>query len=158
MLLYLFYRTELKHIGAEWFAEDHTRCMAEEGLEIAFQITRLELLPDVLHTPFLTWPSLSPLSTATCPPPQIPLRHVLHVISFWAWDRLNHSHSLGLHRKLDVRKRNMPVADTPACKRLSFLEGPWKVDQKGKPLTSRNGFQKECHGDVFPLFWDSSQS
>lgn len=94
---------ELKHIGTKWFVEVHTWCIAEQGLEITFQITGLELLPEVLHSPS-SYSAIPVFSTATCPPPQTPLHHVLHLISFWAWGQLNHLNHQGLHKKVKFKK------------------------------------------------------
>lgn len=53
---------ELKHMGNKWFVEVLTLCIAEQGLEVTFQITGLELLPEVPAQPFLC-----PLPTASAP-------------------------------------------------------------------------------------------
>lgn len=68
---------ELKHAG--------TQCRAEQGLEITFQVTGLELLSEVLPRPFCSSdpavpPSHSQHSTTGSAPSSS------HLISLWAWE------------------------------------------------------------------------
>lgn len=137
---------ELQHTG--------TWCRAE--LEITFQITGLELLSEVLPSPFYfsdpAVPCSQPSTTGSapsCSPSHLPL----------GMRPLNHLYHLGLLRELNGRRHilSATIPDTPACQTLSLLEGTREVGQKNPPWNYRNGFQK-CHRDGFPQVLDSSQS
>lgn len=152
-----FTEREMKHIGTKWLVAVHTQHIAEQGLEITFQITGLELLPEVLHSPFF----YSAISSA--PLPQPPAHHhsimYSHLISFWAWEQLNHFNHLGLLRKLSLRRHMMHTAapDIPACMTLTRWV-PMESGLESKNRNSRKGCQERCHKCVLPLFLECSQS
>lgn len=150
---------ELKHIGTKWFVEVHTQCIAEQGLEIAFQITGLELLPEVLYSPLSYQAIPLPLfhshlpTTTDSAPPCAPSHFLLGVRPTKSFK------SPGTSQKVKCKKAHYAYIYSwhTSLRDSQPLRGSMESGLERKKWNSRNGFQK-CHRDGLPLFSDSSQS
>lgn len=117
-------------MGTKWFVEVPTPCIAEQQLEITFQITGLELLAEVPAQPFLLLghpcaPFPQPPAATTASAPAYTPSHLLLGVR-----PAKSFKSPGTYKKLNVRRHIMhkSIPDVPACETLGPLEGSWRAD------------------------------
>lgn len=101
------------------------------GLEITFQFMGLELVSEVLPSPFCSPDPPVPLPTACCPAPE-PL---LHLISLWVWDTKSFK-SAGTSQRVKWKKAHSECNHSwhTSLPDTQTLRGHIESGRKKKPL------------------------